>query len=351
MNDVYYNYMNELKKALKHFDSEFAADILEDFENHFAAGRSNGLTDEEICTELGPVEDVITAINQEFQTEESERKNIENDAVCSKPEKADKRNQIIPVNTITESAAVKKMIIRLKNASVTFLPGKTDTVEYEYSGKNPEERYDIYTEGETFYLVERPGLFSGRQIFQGMFFSDRFEIHVPASVEQLELSSTNGSCLIEELQCQHISIKDCNGSIEIQRTRGKDCRISNTNGSIRLEQLDFHEVDAHTTNGRVEVCISRCTQLKVGSTNGRVLFDENTTEKMEASTVNGGIQLRFHRPKHGVSLHLSTVCGKLTAILNGQELKAKKRLEKTYGEGGLQIHASSVNGGISVEEI
>ena len=53
MNTTYETYMNALKQGLASFDSAAAEEILIDFESHFADARSQGLSDEEICAELG----------------------------------------------------------------------------------------------------------------------------------------------------------------------------------------------------------------------------------------------------------------------------------------------------------
>ena len=57
---TYESYMHALKKGLESFDSALADEIIHDFESHFADARSQGLSDEEICAELGDVNDVLT---------------------------------------------------------------------------------------------------------------------------------------------------------------------------------------------------------------------------------------------------------------------------------------------------
>ena len=68
MNTTYETYMNALKHGLASFDSAAAEEILNDFASHFAAARSQGLSDEEICAELGNVADVLEFFRQEYAT-------------------------------------------------------------------------------------------------------------------------------------------------------------------------------------------------------------------------------------------------------------------------------------------
>ena len=67
---TYESYMHALKKGLESFDSALADEIIHDFESHFADARSQGLSDEEICAELGDVNDVLTFFRQEYATTE-----------------------------------------------------------------------------------------------------------------------------------------------------------------------------------------------------------------------------------------------------------------------------------------
>ena len=62
--------MHALKKGLESFDSALADEIIHDFKSHFADARSQGLSDEEICAELGDVNDVLTFFRQEYATTE-----------------------------------------------------------------------------------------------------------------------------------------------------------------------------------------------------------------------------------------------------------------------------------------
>ena len=50
--------------------------ILNDFESHFADARSQGLSDEEICAELGNVDDVLEFFRQEYATTEQPVANV-----------------------------------------------------------------------------------------------------------------------------------------------------------------------------------------------------------------------------------------------------------------------------------
>lgn len=60
-------YMEELAKALKDYDEDFALDIIGDYRRHFDEAAADGRSEESVCEELGSVDDFIRDIPQEFK--------------------------------------------------------------------------------------------------------------------------------------------------------------------------------------------------------------------------------------------------------------------------------------------
>lgn len=55
----------QLRTAFAGMDEEVIMDILSDYENHFKEGMENGKSEEEICEELGNVEEIRQAFLDE----------------------------------------------------------------------------------------------------------------------------------------------------------------------------------------------------------------------------------------------------------------------------------------------
>ena len=66
MNKV--EYLEALKSVLKDTDHSIMEEILADYEEHFQAGIENGKTEEEICNDLGSIEDLVEEIKEVYQT-------------------------------------------------------------------------------------------------------------------------------------------------------------------------------------------------------------------------------------------------------------------------------------------
>lgn len=57
-------YMSALIEALSIFDESVRTEIIEDYEEHFAAGKANGKTEEEIVAELGSIEELVNDLKE-----------------------------------------------------------------------------------------------------------------------------------------------------------------------------------------------------------------------------------------------------------------------------------------------
>lgn len=116
MNTTYETYMNALKQGLASFDSAAAEEILNDFESHFADARSQGLSDEEICAELGNVDDVLEFFRQEYATTKQPVANV------LPQEKTHSNSEETHLNyPYAPSTAITAMEISLRNALPTLL--------------------------------------------------------------------------------------------------------------------------------------------------------------------------------------------------------------------------------------
>lgn len=73
------SYMSELKEKLSIFDDEVAKEIIDDYEEHFKAGISNGKTEEMICSELGDIDTFIEELKEVYETKKTNKINFEFD--------------------------------------------------------------------------------------------------------------------------------------------------------------------------------------------------------------------------------------------------------------------------------
>lgn len=57
-------YMDNLRKGLSGFDKEVREEIINDYEEHFAEGLAIGKSEDEICAELGSVDELVKELGE-----------------------------------------------------------------------------------------------------------------------------------------------------------------------------------------------------------------------------------------------------------------------------------------------
>lgn len=80
-------YLSKLKEALKDTDESTMEEIVSDYEEHFQVGMEYGKSEEQICEELGSIEDLVEEIKEVYHTSDTEDKNTREDQTNTKSNK------------------------------------------------------------------------------------------------------------------------------------------------------------------------------------------------------------------------------------------------------------------------
>lgn len=308
MNTTYETYMNALKQGLASFDSAAAEEILNDFESHFADARSQGLSDEEICAELGNVDDVLEFFRQEYATTEQPVANV-----LPQEKTHSNSEETHPNYPYAPSTAITAMEISLRNASADFAPGTSASVEFDFSGDFDPDRFEAGIEGNTFCLREKkliPSVF-WKHLFCNNHQKEVFSFQVPSTVQKLTLRSLNGA--------------------------------------TGLDTLSLTTLEISATNGRLEIT-GDCSRAALNGVNGKVLFEGTCSESLTAKSVNGSVKLHLPHDLADASIHASTTTGKIRLVSNGRTESYTKTFTRS-GISAFTIQASTVNGNVLLSDL
>lgn len=308
MNTTYETYMNALKQGLASFDSAAAEEILNDFESHFADARSQGLSDEEICAELGNVDDVLEFFRQEYATTKQPVANV-----LPQEKTHSNSEETHPNYPYAPSTAITAMEISLRNASADFAPGTSASVEFDFSGDFDPDRFEAGIEGNTFCLREKkliPPVF-WKHLFCNNHQKEVFSFQVPSTVQKLTLRSLNGA--------------------------------------TGLDTLSLTTLEISATNGKLEIT-GDCSRASLNSVNGKVLFEGTCSEYLTAKSVNGSVKLHLPHDLADASIHASTTTGKIRLVSNGRTESYTKTFTRS-GISAFTIQASTVNGNVLLSDL
>ena len=308
MNTTYETYMNALKQGLASFDSAAAEEILNDFESHFADARSQGLSDEEICAELGNVDDVLEFFRQEYATTKQPVANV-----LPQEKTHSNSEETHPNYPYAPSTAITAMEISLRNASADFAPGTSASVEFDFSGDFDPDRFEAGIEGNTFCLREKkliPSVF-WKHLFCNNHQKEVFSFQVPSTVQKLTLRSLNGA--------------------------------------TGLDTLSLTTLEISATNGKLEIT-GDCSRASLNSVNGKVLFEGTCSEYLTSKSVNGSVKLHLSHDLADASIHASTTTGKIRLVSNGRTESYTKTFTRS-GISAFTIQASTVNGNVLLSDL
>ncbi len=353
MNTTYESYMNALKQGLASFDSAAAEEILNDFESHFADARSQGLSDEEICAELGNVDDVLDFFLQEYST--TEHPVVKADTAASNTEtvetssfkKSESRQAAYPYDP---STAITAMEISLRNASAEFAPGSSAPVEFDFSGDFSEDRFEAGIDGNTFYLHEKK--LTPAEFWKHLFYrpnqKEVFCFQIPSTVQKLTLRSTNGTTELNTLSLDTLELSAMNGKITGDSLSMSSGQIQATNGKIILSNLRAGSLNVSATNGKLHIS-GDCSRAALNGINGKVLFEGTCAESLTAKSVNGAVKLHLPHGLADASVQASTTTGKIRLVSNGKTESCTKTFTRS-GNSALTIQASTVNGSVLLSD-
>ena len=112
----------QLRTAFAGMDEELIMDILGDYENHFKEGMENGKSEEEICEELGNVEEIRQAFLDENPAAMTINVNSNSDAVGN----SDIYNRFYP--------GIQRVNAQLTDADIEIKKSSTNDVELSVTG-------------------------------------------------------------------------------------------------------------------------------------------------------------------------------------------------------------------------
>ena len=333
MINTYKEYMQELRRALADFDPDFSAELLEDFETHFTEGIESGMTEEQICRELGSVESVIAELKDDFR--------------ASSPD-IPKVTGIRPGSSSASQQPVTQIRIRLFTASVSLQGGNVPDVLCDYNRDDFSEKFEMYTEGNTLVLREKPlSLFRRLGIART---DGRFSFTVPSSVNDLDISDTNGKIHLENLSVSSACVNTVNSKISAEHFSAGTCDFHCVNGRIHLEDSKVQTLKASSVNGPVYVS-GTCEVLELHSANGSLQGRAEVKKGISLSAVNGSASVHYKKAPGGAEIDLSSNCGNISAFFNDTHLNSRKNLRTAYGDRELNITVHTQNGSIRLQEV
>ena len=401
----------QLRTAFAGMDEELVKDILGDYENHFEEGMENGKSEEEICEELGNVEEIRQAFLEEnpaamtinvnsFASNNSDANSDGSDEadesdVADHSDRSDIYNRSYP--------GIQRVNAQLINADIEIKKSHTNNVELSVTGGVAEDREALK---ETLHVSASAGTLTIQQekkagnsvsevtswIFglkAGKLYSTglMIQIAVPEQFEEIRAKSVSGDLKAENISCERFLVEATSGDLSVDELNAKQCELQAKSGDIKAKDISAKILLIHTGSGDVEVEDCQADELQVSSTSGDVNASACKADKMDVVSVSGDIEAAFDKSAQcrakstsgdckvtiknqvdavvsstsgdvsvhyiggvGLEMALSSTSGDVSVACGGINSKGKKKVQESFGAPDSKVKASTISGDIKVRD-
>lgn len=380
----------QLRNAFAGMDEELLTDILSDYENHFNEGMENGKSEEEICEELGNVEEIRQAFLDENPAAMTINVNSNSDTVGN----SDIYNRFYP--------GIKRVNAQLTDADIEIKKSSTNDVELSVTGGLAD---DMEALKETLRVSASVGTLSIQQEKKAgisvsyaascLFglkvgkYSAGIVIHVavPEQFEKIKVKSISGDIVANDISSGSFLVEAVSGDISVDQLNTKQCELNSKSGDIKTNNSSAKTLLIHTGSGDVGVEECQADELFASSISGDVNVIACKADKMDVVSISGDIKAEFDKSAQcrakstsgdckvtignqvdavvsstsgdvnvryigeiGLEMALSSTSGDVSAVCGEINSKGKKKVQERFGEPDSKLKASTISGDIKVRD-
>lgn len=366
-------YLQHLEQALQGYDRSFIEEILDNYEEHFDAGLRNGRTEQEICDELGAVENLMKDIEDMLGDMDIRTHELE------------KFTAIEPGQN--EYGNISHIELALVSMGVKLMPSQDNQLHVYLEGEGDKSKYiEESISNDKYYAKEMKMSGRNNEKLVRLFFLGGFErsktliVEAPKKLEMikiktlsgdldlrdvcteaLNLESLSGDILLNNIKATTSLIKSSSGDINLNNAEGNEMLVQSMSGDIELQNVAAQESGFSSISGDVNLKQVKAVKAKVKTTSGDVRisngefdnFDFNGTsgdmngtfftKNVYARTISGDIKMNVERRGRKLFANAKSVSG---------SVRIQSDITSDEGQNHDQIitaYASSVSGSIRVE--
>lgn len=403
----------QMRTAFAGMDEELVKDILGDYENHFKEGMENGKSEEEICEELGNVEEIRQAFLEENPAAMTINVNslAANDLGTNQMINSDTDSNGVDRSDCLEHSdiynrsypGIQRVNAQLANADIEIKKSSTNDVELSVVGgltKDKEalkEMLHVSASAGTLTIQEENkagtntsqvvswifGLKAGKVYSTGL----KIQIAVPEQFEEIRAKSMSGDIEADGVSCERFFVEAISGDISVDELNAKQCELQAKSGDIKAKNSSAKTLLIHTGSGDVEIENCQADELQASSTSGDVNETACKADKMDVVSVSGDVEAEFDKSAQcrakstsgdckvtiknqvdvvvsstsgdvsvryiggvGLEMALSTTSGDVSVVCDSVNSKGKRKVQESFGAPDSKVKASTISGDIKVRD-
>lgn len=342
----------QLRTAFAGMDEELIMDILSDYENHFKEGMENGKSEEEICEELGNVEEIRQAFLDENPAAMTINVNSNSDTVGN----SDIYNRFYP--------GIQRVNAQLTDADIEIKKSSTNEVELSVTGGIAD---DMEALKETLRVSASVGTLSIQQEKKAgisvsyaasrLFglkvgkYSAGIAIHiaVPEQFEKIKVKSISGDIKANNSNTKTLLIHTGSGDVGVEDCQADELFASSISGDVNVIACKADKMDVVSVSGDIKAEFDKSAQCRAKSTSGDCKVTIGNQVDAVVSSTSGDVNVRYIG-EIGLEMALSSTSGDVSAVCGGINSKGKKKVQERFGEPDSKLKASTISGDIKVRD-
>lgn len=276
-------YLQALQEALKGYSQDVQYEILSDFEEHFIEGETDGRSEDEICEELGPIEDVVQYLEQNYSQKKEETNSIFDKIISSVDVSFILQNTKESLFWHTAQTS-PSLIIQTQKGTVHLKISKGES--FRYAASSDKAMIDFTKDADTSTMLITGKIFSEVTVY----------IEVGEDVKDIQVYNRSGKVNIEDLRLNTLKATLNNGNCKIVNTIADVFDVTCKLGDIKLTSL-IGEVIANTHTGDIvlrEVQGDGTIETLAGDLRIKKCLGDTIVAKTKAGDIKGNGQYQNH---------------------------------------------------------
>lgn len=353
----------QLRTAFAGMDEELLTDILGDYENHFKEGIENGKSEEEICEELGNVEEIRQAFLDENPAAMTINVNSNSDAVGN----SDIYNRFYP--------GIQRVNAQLTDADIEIKKSNTNEVELSVTGGLADDMEALKetlrvsaSVGTLLIQQEKKAGISVSYAASRLFglkmgkYSAGIAIHIAVpeqfekikvknqlNTKQCELNSKSGDIKTNNSSAKTLLIHTGSGDVGVEDCQADELFASSISGDVNVIACKADKIDVVSISGDIKAEFDKSAQCRSKSTSGDCKVTIGNQVDAVVSSTSGDVNVRYIG-EIGLEMALSSTSGDVSAVCGGINSKGKKKVQERFGEPDSKLKASTISGDIKVRD-
>ena len=290
-------YMRHVEEKLKNYDRDFVDEILENYEQHFEAGLKNGQTEEEICEELGNIENLLGDIQEVLGDKDLKPHDLEKFTAIQ-----EQKEQYNGINVVDLS---------LFSINVQMTHSQDGLLHVYMNGNKDKAKYlEESISGNEYFAREKDknhskGLF-GFWMSKGWDEELTLVVEVPHQLTKLSIKTMSGDVKVHGVEAKTWKLETMSGDTSVHGMKSDAASIKTGSGEIEMHNFGVDNLAVHTASGDIHLLAGNAGEAQIISVSGDIHLKEVDTHIMKMKSTSGETELhssQFH------NLNVNSVSG------------------------------------------